>query len=198
MIDRTQMVERLFELFRSSGYGEASLSQISAVTGLGRSSLYHHFPGGKEQMLLAVIDHLDAWARHCLLEPMYEMRPAQHALERGLAAIAEMHANGLKPSLLALLCTSAVPEPVRRRLAVSFRIWISAFEVLLVEAGIPRRHAASRAEEAVGRIYGALTLSSALNDAEPFERAMTNLRQELLQPVRIGSRAVPAPDPFLP
>ena len=60
---RDEVVDRLLTAFRRKGYDGASLADLSAATGLGRSSLYHYFPGGKEEMARAVLDRADAWPR---------------------------------------------------------------------------------------------------------------------------------------
>ena len=52
---REEIVLALFDLFRRAGYEGVSIGEISAATGLGRSSLYHYFPGGKADMAAAVI-----------------------------------------------------------------------------------------------------------------------------------------------
>lgn len=46
-MDRAEAVRRLVKTFRQSGYEGTTLSQISQATGLGKASLYHHFPNGK-------------------------------------------------------------------------------------------------------------------------------------------------------
>src|SRR4029434_7045070 len=50
LMSKDEVLARLMETFRDRGYEGASLSELSAATGLTRSSLYHYFPGGKEQM----------------------------------------------------------------------------------------------------------------------------------------------------
>ena len=57
---KAEVLDRLMESFRRHGYDGASLATLSERTGLGKSSLYHHFPGGKEQMALEVLAHLNA------------------------------------------------------------------------------------------------------------------------------------------
>src|SRR5687767_7960924 len=54
LVSDKELLERLTGVFRRHGYDGASLSVIAAATGLQRSSLYHRFPGGKEQMAAEV------------------------------------------------------------------------------------------------------------------------------------------------
>ncbi|HKX35432.1 MAG TPA: TetR/AcrR family transcriptional regulator, partial [Rhizorhapis sp.] len=46
--ERSDIIPVLGEVFREHGFEGASLAIISARTGLGKGSLYHFFPGGKE------------------------------------------------------------------------------------------------------------------------------------------------------
>src|SRR5690348_16932169 len=46
--ERSDVIPQLGELFRKHGFVGTSLSLITAHTGLGKGSLYHFFPGGKE------------------------------------------------------------------------------------------------------------------------------------------------------
>jgi len=54
--EKAEIVGRLFIVFQDKGYEGASLADLSQATGLGKSSLYHHFPRGKEQMAEAVLE----------------------------------------------------------------------------------------------------------------------------------------------
>ena len=56
--ERADALPALAEVFREHGFEGASLSLISERTGLGKGSLYHFFPGGKEEMAAAVLDDI--------------------------------------------------------------------------------------------------------------------------------------------
>ncbi len=71
-INEPELLSRLTDLFRTYGYDRASLSKISEVTGLGRSSLYHRFPGGKAEMADAVLTAADEWLGEYVLAPLEE------------------------------------------------------------------------------------------------------------------------------
>ena len=63
LASREVVLERLLATFRDQGYDGASLAELSAATGLGKSSLYHHFPGGKVDM--AALSDLRFRASRC-------------------------------------------------------------------------------------------------------------------------------------
>ena len=54
-MDKPTLIRSLLNIFREYGYEGASLSKISERTGLGKASLYHHFPNGKQQMAQEVL-----------------------------------------------------------------------------------------------------------------------------------------------
>ena len=49
-IDDGELIARLSGVFRDVGYEGATLSALAAATGLQKASLYHRYPGGKQQM----------------------------------------------------------------------------------------------------------------------------------------------------
>ena len=50
---RARMVETAAELFRQQGYHATAFSEVVAVSGAPRGSIYFHFPGGKEELAVA-------------------------------------------------------------------------------------------------------------------------------------------------
>ncbi len=97
----------LLRLFRQYGYDGATLSKISIATGLGKASLYHHFPGGKDEMVEAMLDYLECWLEQNILqtlnspdEPLFRL---QHMCDR----VNEAYEGGKQPCLFAISCSPA-------------------------------------------------------------------------------------------
>ena len=65
-----ELLDRLTDVFRVYGYEGASLSKISEATGLQRASLYHRFPGGKEEMAKVVLERAGRWLKDRVLTPL--------------------------------------------------------------------------------------------------------------------------------
>jgi AcrR family transcriptional regulator len=177
---KDEVLAILLETFRRDGYDGASLATLSAATGLGKSSLYHHFPGGKEEMVHQVLDGVDAWMRDQVVEPLRGPGAPAAKLERMLRALSGFYANGAKACILGRLCASVDRDRFGARLRQLFAAWIGALAELLVEAGLPRSIATRRAEDAVLRIQGALVLGEGLGSPAPFRRVVRELRSELL------------------
>jgi len=51
------MLEATAQLVRERGYSGTSLNDILAASGAPRGSLYHHFPGGKDELVTEVTRH---------------------------------------------------------------------------------------------------------------------------------------------
>jgi AcrR family transcriptional regulator len=47
---KLELIAILDDVFRRRGYEGATLSELSRACSLGKASLYHHFPGGKDEM----------------------------------------------------------------------------------------------------------------------------------------------------
>ena len=183
LLTKPDMLGRLMDLFRAKGFDGASLSDISKWTGLGKSSLYHHFPKGKEDMALQVLAHLEQQLERALFEPMRSTAAPRKKLDRMLDAIDTFYEGGKKACLLERLCASVDATRFRRPLGRAFSRWIDAVEALGVESGLPRAVARGRAEDLVVRIEGALVVCAGTGDTTVFARAIRDLRASVLAPL---------------
>ena len=178
------MLDRLMDLFRDKGFDGASLADISDSTGLGKSSLYHHFPNGKEEIALQVLAHLEDQLEQALFEPLRSSETARRKLDRMLDAIDAFYEGGKKACLLERLSSSVDAKRFQRPLGRAFKAWIDAVETLGVESGLPRSIARTRAEDLVVRIEGALIVSAGRGDTRLFARTLRDLRESVLAPPR--------------
>lgn len=175
------MVDRLLGAFRRYGYDAASLGQLSTATGLGRSSLYHYFPGGKEEMARAVFDRVDAWMHDAVLAPMHATGTPERRLAKVIAALDSYYGGGAEACLFGNMVVGDARALFQDRLSASLRSLIDGFAQLAREKeGVSAREARRRAEDAVVRIQGALIVSRGMEDPEPFRRALKTLPQHLL------------------
>src|SRR5947209_17439990 len=68
--ERTELLPALGEVFRAHGYEGATLALITQATGLGKASLYHFFPGGKQKMATEVLDEIGRWFEDTIFVPL--------------------------------------------------------------------------------------------------------------------------------
>lgn len=169
---RVQLLDALYALFRQRGYDGVSLGDISEATGLGRSSLYHHFPGGKDEMAQAVIGHARAGLRANAIAPLQGAGSARQRLRAMLASIDQAFAGGKAPCLLVSMLTGPLASPWAEAAADVLREWIEALADLFRETGLPKKDAQHTAQAIIGQIEGALILSRGLGDPKIFARAL--------------------------
>jgi AcrR family transcriptional regulator len=180
ILSREEILARLADTFRQRGYDGASLADIAKATGLGKSSLYHYFPGGKEEMATGVLAALSEQLEAGLFGPLAGPGVPARKLGRMLDTLDGFYNGGRNACLLERLAASADRSPFQRPLHAVFERWIGAIAALCREAGIPVATARARAEDAVVRIEGALVLSAGTGDHRPFGRALTAIRRSLL------------------
>lgn len=180
LLSREEVVERLMNVVRRCGYDGASLAELSKATGLGKSSLYHYFPAGKDDMVRAVLDHLEVQLRDALFGPLRAPGPPRRRLEAMVKTVDAFYRGGRLACVLGNLVLGTSRSRFRSRLGAIFDEWIDAMASPLVAAGLPGGVARARAEDAVMRIEGALILAGAMDDVSLFGRAVKQLPAELL------------------
>lgn len=176
LLTRDEVVARLTAAFREHGYDGASLATLGEATGLGKSSLYHHFPDGKAAMAAAVLAALTAELARELLAPLADRtRDPARRLDAMLAALDAFYAGGTRACLLERLAASAERAQFRRPLAAAFTAWLDALTALARDARLSQPRAF--AEDTVARVEGALVLAAATDDPGVFGRTLRNIRK---------------------
>src|SRR5580692_9257382 len=105
---KDEIVDQLFTVFRDHGFDGASLADLSRATGLGKSSLYHHFPQGKEQMVEAVLERASAVIDSDILGAAQAQGPLKGRIRRIIATLDRMYSSGTTPCVLGQLSGSSI------------------------------------------------------------------------------------------
>ncbi|MFK8184445.1 MAG: TetR/AcrR family transcriptional regulator [Phormidesmis sp.] len=171
----------LFSLFRQYGYDGATLSKISETTGLGKASLYHHFPGGKNDMVTSVLDHAESWLAENVLTVLASEALPEERLKKMCDRLSELYAGGTQPCLLAVMQAGTGRDMFHDNVKNSLEALINAIAAVLVEAGLSQALARQRGESAIITIQGAVMLSQALDDPNIFQRELAQLPSSLCQ-----------------
>lgn len=182
LLPKQEVLERLTRAFRANGYEGATLARLSEATGLVRASLYHHFPGGKEEMARAVLDRANIWLEETVLTPLRAPGDPRCRLIGMTTRLRAYYGDGRDACLLGMLSFGSARDLFQAEIKAALIRWIDAIGSTLSDAGIPRAQARERAEDAVTRVQGALVMARGLNTTRGFERLMRALPDELLQP----------------
>jgi TetR/AcrR family transcriptional repressor of lmrAB and yxaGH operons len=175
--EKSEIVARLFVVFRDCGYEGASITGLSRATGLGKSSLYHHFPGGKEQMAEAVLEFGKTFITKSVAEVAHSSEPLKIRVRKIIAAFNELYANGLNSCVWGRLAGSETSPRARKTHKQIFLVWTRAVADLAREAGMSEKGARHFSEDWLARLQGSLILRAATGDKSPYERTMASLKK---------------------
>jgi AcrR family transcriptional regulator len=172
---KEQLILQLLDLFRRYGYEGATLSKIAKATGLGKASLYYHFPGGKEDMVVAVLDYLEQWLQQHILQSLRSQDSVNNRLTKMCEQVNELYQGGEQCCLFAVLLMGESGDLFYDRINKCLQIWIDEMATVLGETGLNKKIATERAEDAIARIQGCLILARGLKNLEPFQRTLQQI-----------------------
>jgi TetR/AcrR family transcriptional repressor of lmrAB and yxaGH operons len=178
VFEKADAIPLLAEAFREFGYEGASMSRITARTGLGKGSLYHFFPGGKEEMAAEVLAHVDAWFEANVFSPLGGAEP-RAAIGRMWTAVDGYFRSGQRVCLVGAFALDETRDRFAAPIRDYFARWVAALKQALVRTGVPAPAAGRLAEDAILGIQGALVLARALQDDALFPRALDRMAAAL-------------------
>jgi TetR/AcrR family transcriptional repressor of lmrAB and yxaGH operons len=175
--EKSEIVDRLFVVFRDRGYEGSSLADLSQATGLGKSSLYHQFPRGKEQMAEVVLEQGRAFIQSSVADVAHSPEPLKVRIRKVVAAFHQIYAGGRNPCVLGRLATAEIGDAGHRIAPEICETWTRAITELARDSGMPVTRSRHFAEDWIARVQGSLILHAANGDCGPFERAMNTLAE---------------------
>jgi TetR/AcrR family transcriptional regulator, lmrAB and yxaGH operons repressor len=181
----------LLKLFRQYGYDGATLTKISEATGLGKASLYHHFPGGKDEMVQEVMNYLDRWLAENVLSNLQGNGTALEKLQQMCDRLSELYEAGRMPCMSATLLLGSARDLFQERIQARYCAWIDAVAQVLVDAGLERATAQQRGEDLVIALQGSLIVAQGLNRPEIFQRSLYQLPQQLCRDLKVRDEDLP-------
>ena len=175
ILDRRDAVPLLAELFREHGFAGASLSEITRRTGLGKGSLYHLFPGGKEEMARAVLEDVAGWFETNVFMPLRDGDDPAAGIDAMFRAVIDFFHSGRRVCLVGTFALDDTRERFAAEVQSYFVAWIRVLAAALKRSGFDSRAARETAEDVVAGIQGALVLARSRDDPAVFMRAMKRL-----------------------
>ena len=158
------------ELFRRQGYAGTGVKQIVAEANAPFGSLYHFFPGGKEELGAETIRWSGALYLQ-LIDAFFDPKDIVGSVERFFAGAAETvretdYADACPIATVAGEVAST-SEPLRQATADVFESWIVRTAKYMAEAGIPEARSRELAISTLAILEGAFLLSRAGRDTAP-------------------------------
>jgi TetR/AcrR family transcriptional repressor of lmrAB and yxaGH operons len=175
------MVTTTATLLRRQGYHGTALQQVVQESGTPKGSLYHHFPGGKEELATGAIALGGRTMSNLIKDAFDTGRDLGDALDR----FAELLAEDLRRSDFRDGCpvTTVALEsgagPVQEACAEAMTAWRARIERRLVAGGHDAPQARELSTLVLAAFEGALVLARALRDDEPLFVVARTLRVPL-------------------
>ncbi|MNS30804.1 putative HTH-type transcriptional regulator YxaF [compost metagenome] len=169
---RIRLIETTARLLQVQGYRNTGLNQILDESGAPKGSLYHYFPGGKEELAAAAIAHAATDVATRLTAICAAEATPQSAIDAVLDHfIAELEGSGFQkgcPVATVALEEAGQNPTLQQACAQAYQAWQAGLEAFFQAHGHP--DAPGEAESFLVALEGALLLSRVRHDTTPLRR----------------------------
>jgi TetR/AcrR family transcriptional repressor of lmrAB and yxaGH operons len=168
---RTRMIETTARLLQHRGYHGTSLADILQASEAPRGSLYFHFPGGKDQLVLEATRAAVDETTHALKEALDVGKNPAHGVRlfvEGAAAIMTRteYTFGC-PVAPVILDAAGGNDELAALCRQAFEEWIELMRASFVKAGVPNKRAYTLALLVQSSVEGLLLIARAYRDPSP-------------------------------
>ena len=174
---RKRMIEGALSLMARRGVQATSFTEVINATGAPRGSIYHHFPGGKSEMIVAAIDETALRRQNAIVElptnSPAELTAAYTKIWRDYVEENDFRA-GTAPAAVA-----TAPED-EAQLEHTRELYNNALEYLAaayVRSGVDAERAKSLAASVTATLEGAVILARVQQSFDAFDRATSGLEK---------------------
>jgi AcrR family transcriptional regulator len=172
---RAKMVEGAVRLLATKGVEGTSFAEVLAATSTPRGSIYHHFPGGKPELLHAALDL--ASQRGLAAMEATRGQPAVAVVERFLGLWRDLLDRSRLTAGCAVVAVTvaAADDDLLDHAGTIFRTWTERLTQLCAAGGTNPEPARRLAVTVIAATEGAVALCRAERSREPFEDVSATL-----------------------
>ena len=178
-IDQEQLITSIATVFAERGYEGATMAELSRATGLQKASLYYHYPGGKDEMLGAVVrasvNRLDTM----VFSHLRTTNPPRERIARLLDGFDTYCDRGRANCVLSVVAHGTSAAAFKPGIAAQFGAWLKILAKTLEDSGMSAKRANRVARETLSTLYGSLIASRLLDDLKVYAQATKRLRKQL-------------------
>lgn len=191
------MIEATIELLNEKGYYGTSTNEILARSKAPRGSMYYHFPGGKDEIIIAAINSVGEMIAHSLQQIYENIEGPEQVVEAVFAFFRQQllqseFACGCPISAVALEC-SGTQSPISEACKSVYKRWEeSLFDYLNTHLSRASKKKASPSKETTIRegatllfslIEGALLVARSTAEIAPLDIAQRHALRLIQQEV---------------
>lgn len=182
---RSRMIDAAVDALQRRGLAGMSFTEVLEASGAARGAIYHHFPGGKTELVTEAAHRNGATVRECLAALPGDTPAA--VVDAFLALIRPVVAASAEGGGCAIAAITVEPEgdslrPVAEEV---FASWTAALAERLTAARLPPTTARDLATTLLSLLEGAHVLCRAAGTLDPFDQcARTITALVAAQPIR--------------
>lgn len=188
---RMRILEASTELFRRQGMSGTGLKQIAEVAKAPFGSIYHFFPGGKDDLAGETIRRAGGEYRDLVLAfftgPDDLVTNVETAFAAAAAVLVETDYADACPIATVALEVASTNETLRQATAEVFTDWIEVGGRHLEERRVAPELARGLIIGFITSLEGAFVLARALRSTEPLEAASRNVQAAVREALTSGS-----------
>lgn len=173
MNPRDQIITTTCELLELQGYHATGLNQIIKESGSPKGSLYHYFPGGKEELAIESISRVGRLVLERIRHNLAAVDDPSESVERFILNIAHsVEASGFRaggPITTVALETASSSDRLRGECQRIYAAWQAAFADKLIGGGVAEARARRLAQVIISAIEGGIILCRTDRSRQPLE-----------------------------
>lgn len=172
-------------LLRQRGYAATSTTDVLRLGGVTTGSLYHHFPGGKEDLAVAALQASAQAVRDALEAALSSAPSTAAALTHWLARLATALDADIRdgcPVAPTALESAHASDRLRAAAANAFDGWMTTISRSLAAEGWPAGQARNTAIAVLALVEGALLLSRTAGNNEALSAAADQVERLTTRP----------------
>jgi TetR/AcrR family transcriptional repressor of lmrAB and yxaGH operons len=168
---RSKMIEATVDALRHHGVSGMSFTEVLDASGAARGAIYHHFPGGKAQLVAEAAEHDGRDVTTALAGlPATSPRAVVDGFIRAVRPVVAAAAGGCGCAVAAVTVDADLDTDELRSVAArAFSSWIEQLAAHLHTAGMTRTAATGLATTLVALLEGAQVLCRAAQSTDPLD-----------------------------
>lgn len=186
MSAREQIIKTTCELIEEQGYHATGLNQIVKESGSPKGSLYHYFPGGKDELVMESLQKVGQAVQNRIETVLAKKTDPAEAISdfiREVAAgVAHFDFKTGGPITTVALETANTNERLSNECGKIYQAWHNAFAEKLTTSGLSGDKAHRLANVIIATLEGGIILSRTYKDNKPLK----DIAEEIYKLIKVS------------
>lgn len=174
---KEKLISILKQAICEKGYAGMTLSYISEITGLNKSSIYHYFPGGKSEIALEVLKSTEELLSQACEKALKREKKPFLQFCAILDILTEFYKNGESSCLIEMMSINVTEDNLQQAVQSILDKLLGLFKDIFLAAGQAPKSAQKNAVHVLTLLQGSLILSRATQHPAYFMEQVKELKQ---------------------